>query len=231
MMAEKDVLYHELLEGLQAEGCVVCRLARKASDSYIRALIYEGVTDVKLRETLRNARGLCHRHGWRIVGRRGSVLGTAIIYRDVINTLVKALEVKAGASPRRFGRGQGNLSRALAPSEDCPACVLERDAERRAVKILINHLGDSAIGEAYGQAGGLCLPHFQLALAQGSEAVASTIAGWQAQAWSRLRVDLDELIRKHDYRFRSELVTDDEADSWERAVAAVTGAAEPERET
>ena len=26
-MADKDVLYHELLEALQADGCAVCRLA------------------------------------------------------------------------------------------------------------------------------------------------------------------------------------------------------------
>ena len=228
-MADKDVLYHELLDALQGEGCAVCRLARKASDSYIRALIYEGVTDVKLREALRDARGLCARHGWRMAGRRGSVLGTAIIYRDVINTLVKALEARPPAA-RLFGRGQQELSRALAPSENCPACILEQDAERRAVKILLNHLGDAAIADAYRQAGGICLPHFQLALAQGSQSAGNALAAWQAQAWSRLRDDLDALIRKHDYRFRSEPVTEEEADSWERAVAAVVGEAEPPRE-
>ena len=228
-MAEKDVLYHELLEALQGEGCAVCRLARKASDSYIRALIYEGVTDVKLREALRNARGLCHSHGWRMAGRRGSVLGTAIIYRDVINTLVKALEARPG-SARRFGRGQAELSRSLAASEDCPACILERDAECRAVKILLNHIGDAAMAETYQQAGGICLPHFQLALAHGSQSAGSTLGGWQAQAWAHLRDDLDQLIRKHDYRFRSETVTDEEADSWERSVAAAVGEAEPARE-
>lgn len=44
------------------------------------------------------------------------------------------------------------------------------------------------------------------------------------------RDDLDELIRKHDYRFRSEVVTGAEADSWERAVAAVVGESEPARD-
>jgi hypothetical protein len=39
------------------------------------------------------------------------------------------------------------------------------------------------------------------------------------------------LIRKHDYRFRSEVVTEEEADAWQRAVAAVTGEAEPDRES
>jgi hypothetical protein len=230
-MPEKDVLYHEVLEALQAGGCAVCRLARRSSDSYLHALIYEGVTDVKLRETLRDARGLCYRHGWRLAGQRGAVLGTAIIYRDVINTLVKALEANANTAPRLFGRGQPGLSRALAPSVDCPACVLERDAEERSVKILLNHLDDAAIAATYRQAGGLCLPHFQLAIGNGSQTQGQTLAGWQAETWARLRDELDELIRKHDYRFRSEPVTANEADSWERALAAVVGAREEKRET
>ncbi len=97
-MPEHDVLYHELLEALQAGGCAICRLARRASDSYLHALIYEGVTDVKLREALRDARGLCHRHAWRLGHQRGAVLGTAIVYRDVVNTLTGALETQ-GCQP------------------------------------------------------------------------------------------------------------------------------------
>ena len=230
-MAEKDVLYHELIEALQAEGCAVCRLARSASDSYIHALIYEGVTDVKLREVLRDARGLCYKHGWRLAAQRGAVLGTAIIYQDVINTLVRALEANAGAPTRLFGRGQPDLSHALSPSTGCPACVLERDAEARTVRVLLSHMNDADLAEAYKQAGGICLPHFQLALGQSGSAAVKMLATWQAEAWSRLRGELDELIRKHDYRFRSEKVTDEEADSWERAVAAVVGEAEPNAET
>ncbi len=226
-MAE-DVLYHELLESLHAEGCPICRLARRASDSYFRALIYEGVTDVKLREALRDARGLCERHAWRMAGRRGAVLGTAIIYRDVINTLVKVLEANADLPSRLFRRGQPDLDRALAPSADCPACLLEQDAEHRSAKILLNHVGDNAIADAYRKAGGLCLPHFQITISHASQAAVKELAGWQAEAWSRLRGELDELIRKHDYRFRSEPVTEAETVAWERAVAAVVGEPEPE---
>ncbi|MGE5602846.1 MAG: DUF6062 family protein [Nitrososphaerales archaeon] len=230
-MAEKDVLYHELLEAFQAGGCAICRLARRASDSYIHALLYEGVTDVKLRETLRDARGLCYRHGWRLAGQRGAVLGTAIIYRDVVNTLVKALEANGNPPNRLFGRGQPELARALSASATCPACVLERDAEQREVKILLNHVDDAALGEAYRQAGGICLPHFQLALSHAGSPAIRLLAAWQAEAWSRLRGELDELIRKHDYRFRSEIVTEAEADAGQRSVAAIVGEAEPKSET
>lgn len=225
LMPEHDVLYHELLESLQAGGCALCRLARRASDSYLRAVIYEGVTDVKLRAALREARGLCHRHAWRLAETRGAVLGTAIVYRDVINTVTKALEGQspAGSRFRLPGRGQSDLARALAPSAPCPACVLEEDAQQRTAKILLKHLDDAAIGVAYVAAGGLCLPHFQVVLSHAGPGAAKTLADWQAQAWRRLRDELDELIRKHDHRFGHEPITDAEAVAWQRAVAAAIG--------
>lgn len=227
-MPEHDVLYHELLESLQAGGCAICRLARRASDSYLRALLHEGVTDVKLREALRDARGLCYPHGWRLANTRGAVLGTAIVYRDVVNTLIKALEANP-AAPARFrlpGRGRTGPIQGLSPAARCPACVLEEDAQHRAAKILIKHLGDATIGAAYLAAGGLCLPHLQVTLSHASPAAAETLTAWQAQAWRGLRDALDELIRKHDYRFRHEPLTEVEAAAWRRAVAWVTGEGE-----
>jgi hypothetical protein len=87
------------------------------------------------------------------------------------------------------------------------------------------------MAQAYVAAGGLCLPHLRLTLAHGSRGASRTLAQWQATAWRRLRDELDELIRKHDHRFLHEQVTEDEADSWRRAVAAVAGAAEIQNES
>jgi hypothetical protein len=227
-MADKDVLYHEVLEAFQAGGCALCRLGRRAADSYLHALIYEGVTDPELRQRLRDARGPCHRHAWRIANQRGSVLGTAIMYRDFVNTLTKVLEA-GGDAPRRSlfgGRGPSDLDAGLAPTAPCPACVLETDAAHRTAKILLKHLDDRALQQAYAAAGGLCLPHLRLTLSHAGGGAQQVLAGLQATAWGHLRADLDELIRKHDHRFLKERITDAEADAWQRAVAAVTGAAE-----
>jgi hypothetical protein len=221
-MAEKDTLYFELLEALQAEGCALCRLARKASDSYINALLYEGVVDVPIREELRNARGLCRRHAWQMVGKRGSVLGTAVIYRDVLNTLAKTLQEQAAAPQRWRGSGEA-LARRLAATAECPACRLEEDAERRSAKTLLKHLVSAEMAAAYAAARGLCLPHFQAVLAHAGDQAARTLAQWQESALCHLRDELDELIRKHDYRFRGEAISEEEAASWKRAVAAAIG--------
>src|SRR5512137_684989 len=128
MMAEKNVLYHELLDELRADGCAIFRLARKASDRYINALLYEGVVDVDLRQKLRDARGPCYVHAWRMASRRGAVLGTAIVYRDVINTLAKVLEApeKRSLLGGKGPLGRGTLAERLAATEPCPACSLEQ---------------------------------------------------------------------------------------------------------
>jgi hypothetical protein len=229
-MAEKDTLYFELLEAFQAGGCALCRLAHKASDSYLNALLYEGVVDVPIRDELRNARGPCHRHAWQMANRRGSVLGTAVIYRDVVNTLARALQDEAVATRRWRGNRDG-LARRLAPTAGCPACALEQDAEHRSAKTLLKHLASAEIAAAYAAAGGLCLPHFQVVLAHAGEEPSRTLAMWQESALCRLRDELDELIRKHDYRFQSEPISKEEAASYKRAVAAAVGEpAPPSRE-
>ncbi|PKO22629.1 MAG: hypothetical protein CVU38_08445 [Chloroflexi bacterium HGW-Chloroflexi-1] len=221
-MADKDTLYHELLDALRAGGCPLCRLGRKASDSYLDALIYEGVTDPDLREKLRDARGPCCRHAWRMAAQRGSVLGTAIVYRDVVNTLIKALEAQTPSRSRWLGGGSA-LAERLAPSRECPACRLEAEAVKRAAKTLLKHLKSPEIAAGYVVAGGLCLPHFQIVLAQAGTGAQDVLARWQADALSPLRDELDELIRKHHYRFAGEAIGETEADAWTRAVAAVVG--------
>jgi hypothetical protein len=220
-MAERGALYFELKDALDAGGCPLCRLRDQTSDSYLHALIYEGVTDPPLREELRNARGLCHRHAWRQANRHGSVLGLAIIYQDVTNTLAKILE---GELPNRRLNRQG-LVRRLGPSAECPACRLERIALPRTIKTLLSYLDDADIQAGYRAGGGLCLPHLQATLNQANDAQARTLAEWQLAAYSELRDQLNELIRKHDHRFKGEPIGV-EGDSWRRAVARMAGEAD-----
>ncbi len=219
-MPDHDVLYDELRDAFQASGCPICRLARRASDSYLHALIYEGVTDPELRQQLRDARGPCNRHAWRLARQRGAVLGTAILYRDFINTLTKALEADPNASRRLFSRPTA-ADAGLAPTAGCPACTLEADAAQRTVKTLIKHIGKPDLAQIYIANGGLCLPHLRLAVSLAGGDAIRTLADWQATAWRQLRDELDELIRKNDHRFQHETVSDREAVSWEHAVAAV----------
>jgi hypothetical protein len=146
----------------------------------------------------------------------------------VINTLAKVLEApeKRSLLGGKGPLGRGALAQRLAATEPCPACRLEEDAVRRAVKTLLKHISDPDVAESYVAAGGLCLPHFTETLAQASGTASGSLADWQAAAFRRLRDELDELIRKHDYRFSGESITEQEAVAWTRAVAAAVGEAE-----
>jgi hypothetical protein len=223
-MAEQDVLYHELLAALKPGGCPLCWLAARASESYLNALLHEGVTDVAIRQTLRDSRGFCRGHARVLSHKRGAVLGTAIVYRDVINTLTRELEVGAASPTRLFGRRDADLARRLGPSGDCPACVMEADAAARGARTLLQHVGTEEVGGGLVGAGGLCLPHLKLALGLAGDDETRSLAARQVEAWRELRGDLDELIRKHDHRFRHEPVSPSESASWRKALAASAGA-------
>ncbi len=153
------------------------------------------------------------------------MLGLAIIYHDVINTLTKILEAEVPA--RRFNRR--GLARGLGPSAECPACRLERIALPRTIKTLLTYLDDPDIQSGYRAAGGLCLAHLQVTLEQANDAQARSLAEWQLDLYRGLRDELGELIRKHDHRFKNEPIGA-EGDSWRRAVARIAGeAGEPGR--
>ncbi|MBN1920116.1 MAG: hypothetical protein JW892_02630, partial [Anaerolineae bacterium] len=73
------------------------------------------------------------------------------------------------------------------------------------------------------QGGGLCLPHLRLTLqASGPAAGYRALLTAQREAWSALMAELDEFIRKNDYRFQHEPMGD-ERDAWLRALDALVG--------
>ncbi len=58
---------------------------------YIDTLNYEGVNDPGLRESLRKSRGLCNRHAWEWSHVRGSPLGVAIVYQNLVRDLAEVV--------------------------------------------------------------------------------------------------------------------------------------------
>ncbi len=225
-MADKTTPYFELRDALLAGGCPLCRLGNRAASHYIESALYEGMTNPPLRNRLRAAQGLCRRHAWEMTRMRASVLGTALVYRDVINDLIAALEPAAEAGGG-FLRGRRASPALPTPALPCPACEIGDEEASRAGEVLRQHLADPEIATAYRQAGGLCLPHLRLLLDRAHGAQAATLRAWQLAAYQDLRGQLDELIRKHDYRFQGEPIGP-EADAWQRAVARVVGEADPE---
>jgi len=88
---------------------------------------------------------------------------------------------------------------------------------------LLQHLDDEGLATALRTSAGLCLPHFRRALQLiRDEETFHRVVEWQLDCLERLHGELDELIRKHDYRFSGEDLGA-EGDAWIRAIAQVSG--------
>jgi len=219
-MAEHDTLYYELRDALQIDGCPLCHLGRRAATRTIDTLNYEGVNDPGLRRALRNAYGLCHRHAWEWTAMRGSPLGIAIVYQNLVNDLIETLADRQPIAARARAGRRGTATR-LTVGGRCLACQAEDAAIQRYGLTLLAHLDQPELADAYVRGGGLCLPHLRVVLGQADDVQSRAVQGWQLTVYRRLGAQLVEFIRKHDHRFSQEPFGV-EMDSWTRAVGALT---------
>ena len=213
---------HDLIEAFGQPGCPVCRLATESVDAYLTSVCYEQVNDLDLREQLRSAGGFCRPHAERFIKQRLGQLAAAIVYRDVLNTARKRLAAGWAGRGRSmlaglFGRGRGSVRTVPA----CPGCEAESEAEARYIAVLRNRLQDPAVRARYQAGDGLCLPHIDQAL-QVDDAGAEALAEAAVEMLGAIVGELDEYIRKHDYRFHS-AVWDGGEDTPERAVERAVG--------
>ena len=216
----RDPAGYDLYLALRDPGCPICRLTLQAVDRYLTSTAYEDVTDPTVREQLRVAQGWCVVHAERWLA-QPNVLGTALIYQDILTTAQQIL-LQAAPQPgapagwwgklrawvgqgRRPHRGQ-RLAAALAPTGRCPACAIMERSERQYVGAFTGALGAPAFLAAYQEhPTGVCLPHLRAVLRREPEPaqLAALVAAQAAQA-ARTSAALGEVIRKQDYRFRAE---------------------------
>ncbi len=127
--------------------------------------------------------------------------------------------------PSYFSRSTSphQLGERLATAAPCPACRVGEATARRYAEVLLRDVGAEEVRAALIRGGGLCLPHLRLALqASGPAAGYRALLAAQREAWSALMAELDEFIRKNDYRFQHEPMGD-ERDAWLRALDALVG--------
>ena len=120
-----------------------------------------------------------------------------------------------------FGRGQPSIR--TVPK--CPGCEVEAEAEGRYLAALRNRLRDAAVRAKYVAGDGLCLPHIDQAL-RVDDPGADALAEAAVEMLGVIVGDLDEYIKKHDYRFHT-AVWDGGEDTPERAVERAVGHAPP----
>jgi hypothetical protein len=214
----RDSTSFEVREALDQSGCPVCRLAVRSVGRWLASVAYDQINDVELRNALRAARGFCNVHAHRWLREVRSVLGTAIVYQDLLAASLRELD-SLNVQRRPVWRNKRGAQDADAG--ECPACRAQVEAEERFLSALLAMAAaDPAVLEG---SQGMCLRHTRVALRRGGPG-AGPVVRQTRSAIEHLLDELSEVIRKEDYRFRHEPRTDDERTAPSRAVASVASA-------
>jgi Family of unknown function (DUF6062) len=220
--APRDATAFEVREALREPGCAVCRLTQRSVARLLKSVAYEQVNDLALRSALRKRGGFCNAHAHQWLREAHSVLGTALIYKDVLQTARRELESQTNG--QRGGLLRSLLGSAPADADvPCPACHGQLEAESRYIDALLALLkSDTTVASELDAADGLCRRHTQSAVRAGGD-TAEPVTRRARQAIDDLVAQLDEVIRKEDYRFRHEPRTDEERTAPARAIAWAAG--------
>jgi hypothetical protein len=230
------VAYYEILEILPQPGCPICTRQTIASKRALGTLLYEQVTDPLTRRHLLGSRGLCNWHAWMLPEVCDSALGTALVYKHLLLDVLKTLPVLFSESqtPSRWQRLVDQVTRRQRNPErrgrrgqtaGCPVCRLCRRAERNDLRTILAFWADPEFAQAFGQSTGLCLPHLLACsrLCRGHTNLPPLLAEHERK-FQALAAELEEFIRKCDYRFQREAFGA-ERDSWRRVLELFVGQA------
>ncbi len=213
--------YYTVLEALQAaRGCGLCELEAAKLKHYFEVLFYENVNDGGIRAELVRARGYCRAHADHVLSCRNG-LGTAILYQDQVRLALEFLESMEHSPWHRLFSSRVSDWKNHA---ECPACRMLSEVRDLYSGIMARWLHDPEMKEAFAGSPGCCVEH-ALAVADriARRAVRREFVAAQREKYTSLLHELEEFVRKQDYRYRNE-PAGSEVDSWQRAVRMMAGA-------
>lgn len=208
---EKDLVYHALLECMGNDACPICAQTEKNLRGTMRSVLYESMTDVEIRDTIKNARGFCRHHS-NLFLEEGDALNHAIVYGDALRSALQ--DVVSGEYKYYENR------------ESCYFCDMAKEAENTYIKTCWEAFHEGEFFSAYEKGGLLCMVHLH-AMEKASErekngeAFYLKLAQTTIDKYQVMIRQLDEIIRKSDYRNLGEKWTDGEKTAWRRAVNVI----------
>ncbi len=193
-----------LEEALRQGECALCWLAHRHLLRRVDSLLNEHVTDPQWRQLLREGNGFCAYHA-QLVLSRAHVLSVAIIAEDLLSSV----------SPTPPAKRQSAAWR-------CQLCEAQSHDVMQSARLLAQLLSDGEWRTRYEASQGLCLPHLRQVLQVAPNGVQAWLVANETRRWQALRQQLQEVIRKHDYRFQHE-PWGEEVGSWQRAMHKLFG--------
>jgi hypothetical protein len=199
---------------VDAGGCMVCRRMADAMSAYLRGEQLRLATNTRSQVVHAETGGFCPRHTWQYAG-VASPLGIAALYAQTAAYSARLLEDAASGEDDPAHRSQRVTAIAARP-ESCPACAVEREAERSAIEELVS-------GMAAQRPPNLCVGHLALLLraAPGAD-WAPALVRHVAEALARSSEDLRSYAMKRE-AFLGGKITDEEEDARTRALVLLAG--------
>lgn len=208
---EKDIVYHALKDCMEGGACPICTQTEQHIRSTMRSVLYESMTDVEIRDTIKSARGFCRHHSNQFL-EQGDALNHAIVYGDALRS---ALQDVVNGDYKYYEQ-----------RESCYFCDMAKEAEDAYAGACWQAFHDEEFFSAYEKGGLLCMVHLH-AMESASEKEKSgeetylKLAQTTIDKYQIMIRQLDEIVRKSDYRNLSEEWTEDEKTAWKRAVSVI----------
>jgi hypothetical protein len=228
--ANRPSIYFDLVNACRQPGCPVCSLSAGSVRRYLDGFFYELVNDPGARDRLLKSRGFCAEHARLLLGTRiADALGASIIYRHIVNTILENFP-KPSSSPspnpsKDHARRIGKFIKASDAPGQCPACAHRAAVSDHALDGLSKLLHDESLQLAFQGSDGLCFPHLTRLLERvESPEDSGFLLGLTRNKLEDLQAEMEELIRKNDYRFQSEGITESEGHAWRKAMRMISGA-------
>ena len=228
-----------LREAFGREGCPVCTVVIETMNQAMDTWNYDGFTDVEHRQVLARIRGFCPLHTWQLA-QRDNPFQLAVVYKEILMTVLEEMDHENCEDIRGFHVGGSDwisgvkhfLQGGNPPKEDtahlyalCPFCRTRAECEQRLVERLVELIRSEEMQDRLRQSTGLCQLHYRQCMQYAHEqrpAQCQVLFACQRLCLQRSLREIEEQIRKHDYRFRQE-PHGEEMTAWRRAAELFAG--------
>ena len=191
MTVAPSYLLHDLEDALnQTEGCILCFLERRQVARYLGGVAADGVNNIPLRQKLTLRGGYCAPHSAEFAAMASPLSAAILLAAFVTERLERAAQGKR-PTPLR-----------------CEACEVGAKTRQSYVKSVAKN-GKSPEVQKILLDGNLCLNHLEPLCRHLPAGVRDALVAQN----DKLLKNLAELVRKHDYRFQAETITEAEKGS------------------
>jgi hypothetical protein len=236
---------NNLVEAMGKKGCPVCRIFRQASERALESFLWENVNEPDVRQGILAANGFCPIHTRVMVARElytsSLPLGTNIIYEHLGRVIAGELRsLRPGSAANtigglrrgmqqffaRFGLASKNGG-PLHPRGECPACTAGNNGGFNSLHVLCEEIPKQGeVQKVYLESDGLCLRHLRDAIVLHSNSFPQAVQlliDDSVQRLERQSKDMKEYIRKSNWAYRDEKLSEEEDTAWRKTLSFFTG--------